>query len=364
MSIQPTEVYSTLEIARAAGVPVERVIAAVGGSSAFLPHAEAVRLGRALSRPTAGADAPWDVQQSAHSGVGQTTRTDESLLFSRVFERALPVRQGVPLALSSAVHAALLAGAVLLTSVSLSPAAAVVSVETPSEPARLVYLNIPGPGGGGGGGGTRQSMPPPKALREGRRPISSPVPIRRPPPRVEPVAAPPEPPTPPLNSEPLPVLVAPIVTAPADDRDRIGIFEQTRAEQESRGPGEGGGAGSGRGSGLGSGDGTGLGAGSGGGTGGGPYRPGSGVEPPRLLREVKADYTDEARRRGLEGEVVLEIVVRRDGTVGDVKFLRRLGGGLDERAVEAVRQWRFAAATRKGVPVDVIVEAGVEFRLR
>lgn len=98
--------------------------------------------------------------------------------------------------------------------------------------------------------------------------------------------------------------------------------------------------------------------------GGGPYRPGSGVTPPRLLREVRADYTDEARRANLTGEVLLEIVVRRDGRVGEVRVLRRLGAGLDEQAVRAVRQWRFEPARLKGEPVDVIVEVSVEFTLR
>jgi protein TonB len=98
--------------------------------------------------------------------------------------------------------------------------------------------------------------------------------------------------------------------------------------------------------------------------GGGPYRPGSGVEPPRLLKEVRADYTDEARRANVTGEVVLEIVVRRDGSVGDVKIMQRLGAGLDQKAVQAVRQWRFSPARMKGVPVDVIVEVSVEFKLR
>ena len=79
---------------------------------------------------------------------------------------------------------------------------------------------------------------------------------------------------------------------------------------------------------------------------------------------MKADYTEEARQRSISGEVVMEIVVRRDGSVGDVRILRGLGGGLNDRAVQAVRQWRFAPATRLGSPVDVIVEVGVEFRLR
>jgi TonB family protein len=79
---------------------------------------------------------------------------------------------------------------------------------------------------------------------------------------------------------------------------------------------------------------------------------------------VKPDYTEEARRRGLSGEVVLEIVVRSDGRVGAVKVLQGLGSGLDERAVNAVRQWKFTPARRQGTPVDVMVEVAVEFRLR
>ena len=133
---------------------------------------------------------------------------------------------------------------------------------------------------------------------------------------------------------------------------------------ESRGPGTGGGAGSCEGTGLGEGQGSGIGDGSGGGTGGGVYRPGSGIDPPSLLREVKPDYTEEARRRGVSGEVVMEIVVRRDGSVGDVRVLQGLGYGLDGRAVAAVRQWRFAPARLRGTPVDVAVEVAMEFKLR
>ena len=55
---------------------------------------------------------------------------------------------------------------------------------------------------------------------------------------------------------------------------------------------------------------------------------------------------------------------RRDGSVGDVRVLQGLGYGLEERAISAVRQWRFAAGQRKGVPVDVLVEVAVEFTLR
>jgi TonB family protein len=161
----------------------------------------------------------------------------------------------------------------------------------------------------------------------------------------------------------MPQVVAPVVASAADPRDRAGVLESA-SDADSQGSGSGGGAGTGQGTGIGEGDGSGIGPGSGGGTGGGPYRPGSGITPPGLLREVKPEYTDDARRRSVEGDVVLEIVVRRDGSVGSVKVLQGLGAGLDQRAVDAVRQWRFSPARRYGTPVDVVVEVAVEFKLR
>jgi TonB family protein len=167
-----------------------------------------------------------------------------------------------------------------------------------------------------------------------------------------------------VEPEPLPPVEAPVVTAPADTQDRAGVLEETPPRADSRGEGTGGGVGSGDGSGIGEGEGSGLGDGSGGGTGGGPYRPGSGISPPSLLREVKPDYTEEARTRGVEGDVVMEIVVRRDGSVGEVRLLQRLGHGLDGRAIDAVREWRFSPGKRHGVPVDVLVEVAMEFKIR
>jgi protein TonB len=79
---------------------------------------------------------------------------------------------------------------------------------------------------------------------------------------------------------------------------------------------------------------------------------------------VKADYTEDARRRSIEGDVILEIIVKRDGSVGNVKVLHGLETGLNDRAVQAVRQWQFDPARRSGSPVDVVVEVAVEFRLR
>ena len=78
----------------------------------------------------------------------------------------------------------------------------------------------------------------------------------------------------------------------------------------------------------------------------------------------KPVYTDEGRRRAIEGDVVMEIVVRRDGSVGDVRLTRTLGAGLDQRAIAAVKQWRFSPARRQGTPVDILVEVAVGFALR
>jgi TonB family protein len=186
--------------------------------------------------------------------------------------------------------------------------------------------------------------------------LSSPLPVRQPPPE-------PAPPTP-IEPDPLPPVVAPVIPAPADSQQRVGVVEPAPPLPDSHGPGDAGGTGAGQGTGIGDGHGNGIGEGEGGGTGGGIYRPGSGIDPPSLVREVKPDYTEEARQRGVEGDVVMEIVVRRDGSVGDVRVMQGLGYGLDQRAVEAVRQWKFSPARRHGAAVDVMVEVAMEFKIR
>ena len=360
----PPDVYTARDIAEAAGVSESRVlellargeirsVAAqlpIGGQadvSDFVAHEEAVRAVRALKAGTA-------VGLAGELGLGRE-------LFA---QRVRAQRSNtVPLVVSTSLHG--LAIATILFVASLGLAVADERTEPlKDEPIRMVFLVARGPGGGGGGGGLMMKTPPPKAMRKGPERISSPLPARKLPPPMRPEPKPPEPPPPPLEAKSLPPVMAPIATKPADAENREGVLAKAPETPPSQGPGAGGGAGTGRGTGLGEGDGSGVGDGSGGGTGGGPYRPGSGVEPPRLLREVKADYTDDARRANIEGEVELEIVVRRDGTVGDVKVLRGLRGGLSERATQAVRQWRFAPGRMKGVPVDVVVQVGVEFKLR
>jgi TonB family protein len=94
-------------------------------------------------------------------------------------------------------------------------------------------------------------------------------------------------------------------------------------------------------------------------------RPGNGVTIPRVIREIKPQYTAEAMRAKIQGIVLLECVVKTDGTVGDVIVLRSLDTtyGLDQEAIKAAKQWVFAPGTRSGEPVPVIVTIELTFTL-
>jgi TonB family protein len=132
----------------------------------------------------------------------------------------------------------------------------------------------------------------------------------------------------------------------------------------SQGPGFGGGVGEGIGTGIGSGTGPGIGPGSGGGFGGGVYRLGGGVVPPTLLKQVIPKYTDGALERRIQGTVVLEVVVTRDGIPSDIRVVRSLDpAGLDGQAVQAVRDWRFNPGRFGATPVDVLVTIVLDFRI-
>lgn len=131
----------------------------------------------------------------------------------------------------------------------------------------------------------------------------------------------------------------------------------------SNGPGSGGGIGSGSGGGIGSGRGAGVGPGTGGGMGGGAYRIGGGVSAPALLTKIDPDYSEEARKAKFQGVVVLQIVVDETGKARDIKVIRPLGLGLDEKAIEAVQKWRFRPGMLNGKPVPVHATIEVNFRL-
>ena len=131
----------------------------------------------------------------------------------------------------------------------------------------------------------------------------------------------------------------------------------------SNGTGYGGGIGSGSGGGVGSGEGPGYGPGHGGGTGGGAFRVGGGVSAPKVIYQPDPEYSEEARKAKFSGTCVLWLVVGPDGKPRDIRVSRTLGLGLDEKAIEAVKSWRFEPAMKDGKPVSVMINVEVSFRL-
>jgi TonB family protein len=138
------------------------------------------------------------------------------------------------------------------------------------------------------------------------------------------------------------------------------------ASMISTGSGSGGGGGAGKGTGIGPGEGNGLGPGEGGGTGGGVYRIGNGVESPQPLVTVRPEYTADAMRAKVQGVALVQCVVMPDGTVGEAHIVKSLDSvfGLDQKAVEAARKWRFVPGKRFGQPVAVYVQIELTFTLR
>lgn len=131
----------------------------------------------------------------------------------------------------------------------------------------------------------------------------------------------------------------------------------------SNGTGSGGGIGSGSGGGVGVGHGPGVGTGSGGGIGGGVFKVGGGISAPQAISTPDPEYTEEARNAKTQGTCILWMIVDDQGHPRDIRVVRGLGFGLDAKAIEAVKQWRFQPAVKDGHPVNVQISVEVGFKL-
>jgi len=206
--------------------------------------------------------------------------------------------------------------------------------------------------GGGGGGGDHDKL----QASKGRLPKLSMQQIT--PPMV--VVRNPDPK---LTAEPT-VVVPPQIKLAMNSMPNLGNpMAALPSGPPSNGTGSGGGIGSGSGGGVGSGEGPGFGPGRGGGTGGGVFRVGGGVSAPRAIYAPDPEYSEEARKAKYQGTCVLWLVVGPDGHPRDIRVARSLGLGLDEKAVEAVKQWKFDPAMKDGKPVAVQINVEVDFRL-
>jgi periplasmic protein TonB len=216
-------------------------------------------------------------------------------------------------------------------------------------PADVPDVNIK-PLKGGGGGGDRSPLPASKG--------------KLPPPKLRQFV----PPTAVINNTAPKLAMDPSILAPPDANlpqinlpnygDPLG-----KLGPPSNGTGSGGGIGSGHGGGVGSGNGGGVGPGSGGGFGDGVYRAGNGVSQPKLISKVEPEYSEEARKAKFQGVVVLQIVVDAKGNAVNPRVMKSLGLGLDEKAMEAVKQWKFTPGYKDGKPVPVAATVEVNFRL-
>ena len=339
----------------------------VGFSPSYTPSRRALerrerRTAGAVTAPARPGKAPArraGVAGDAQASVLSILPDELAAVDVRLFTGASRERIARSFVGSLASHAVGIAVVALL--LSLAPARVYEVVEANRENYGIVWIPEEGPGGGGGGGGNESLELPSQLLVEGTDPVEISLPVEEPPEVDQPE---PEPEERILDTQ---QIALPAMAMAAALETRSGILDGLTASLDlSRGSGVGAGSGTGQGTGIGSGDGAGLGPGQGGGVGGGAYRPGNGVSPPRLLREVKPQYTAEAMRAKIQGTVWLEVVVQPDGTVGDVRITKSLDPvfGLDQQAMDAARQWRFAPGMRFGEPVPVLVGLELYFNLR
>ena len=220
-------------------------------------------------------------------------------------------------------------------------------------PADLMMLPEEEDTSGGGGGGGKETLTAPSL---GAPPKASDKQL------VPPSAEPPKNLNPILVAEPT-VVVPQLANLLNVSLPNLGDSLALPAPPSS-GPGVGGGIGIGQGRGVGEGDGPGLGPGSGGGIGGGVFKVGGGITPPSILTKQDPIYSEEARKAQYQGTVVLEAIVRKDGSVEIIRVVRSLGFGLDENAIKALKEWTFRPGMRNGVPVDVALNIEINFNLR
>lgn len=143
----------------------------------------------------------------------------------------------------------------------------------------------------------------------------------------------------------------------------FGMSQSPQIALASQGTGSGSGFGQGLGGGIGAGHSSGVGPGSGSGYGGGLMSVGGGVSAPQVIHSVEPEFTEDARRANYQGNVSIRLIVDSQGNPQDVRLASHLGMGLEEKAIEAVRQYKFKPAMYQGHPVSVQIVIDVDFHL-
>ncbi len=331
--------------------PELRELMQVAGELALLPNpAYRGELRADLERRTAR---PAPAHSSSSAEAGRLNRAQREIVIPPTFASGsltFPM-SGSRLALSFGLH--VMALALLATSgwwvVENRQVVQMKVAELVPVTDDYVLPVAPGKIGGGGGGGdhdkleasqgtaprfTAQQLTPPLAVVRNQNPA--------------------------LPAEPT-LVGPPDIVLPQSDK--LGDPMANILNPPSNGTGSGGGIGSGEGGGIGSGRGPGIGEGYGGGIGGGVFRVGGGVSAPRPIYDPDPEYSEEARKAKFQGTVMLSVIIGPDGKPRDLRVLRSVGMGLDQKALDAVAKWRFAPGTKDNHPVSVLVSIEVAFRL-
>jgi TonB family protein len=253
--------------------------------------------------------------------------------------------------ISAVVHVVMIAvilwAFVTVKKATVTPVVQVTKIDLPQYMPIVQHVTATG---GGGGGGSHDIVQAPKGRlpKIEQQPIAAPMVIENNHPKL--AAAP-------------SIVMPKDIQLPNNNLPSLGDPRTSVAGPASNGIGSAGGMGIGSGGGIGSGKRSGYGPGEGGGYGGGLYHVGGGVAAPQLVSAPDPEFSDEARRTNFEGVCVVSLIVDAQGNPQRVQVLRPLGKGLDEKAVAAVRQYRFKPATLQGKPVAVELNIEVNFRL-
>jgi len=328
-----------------------------------MSNQETARPRRILSGKRFSSDSDQDTQNAGASilssgdGLGGGSYSHDSMVATADYQ---PMFASYPLvykrdksssAVSFTIHAAMIALILALAmKARMNVMAAPVETVTPIDfeisvpPIRLpVAIAM----GGGGGGGAHEVV---EAIK-GHPPTMSANPILSP--QV-------------LRLEHPSLAAEPTETVKMQDSStltNLGMAESPQIMQASAGRGGGSGFGQGQGGGIGSGRGIGSGPGSGGGYGGGVMSVGGGVAAPLVIHSVQPEFTDDARRANYQGSVSIKLIVDSQGNPQDVRLASHLGMGLEAKAIEAVKQYRFRPAMYQGHAVAMQIVIDVDFHL-
>ena len=318
----------------------------LGGTPSSRSSGRTMQDAGASTWPSMGSHQPEEYSSNKRAPMGGTSRpmfAADSLVFKR---------DPTSSAISFVVHAVAITLVLTLalkarTSFTPQPTTIVTQVDFKLT-APPVILPVPKPMGGGGGGGAHDVVEAskghlPKVVAKMEITPAQIIRIDRPKLGIEP-------------SE--------LVKIPDNNNlPNFGVAQSPQIALASQGRGSGSGFGQGSSGGIGSGRGGGVGPGSGGGYGGGLMSVGGGVSAPQVLHSVEPEFTDDARRANYQGSVSIKLIVDSQGNPQDVRLASHLGMGLEEKAIEAVRQYRFRPAMYQGHAVSVQIVVDVDFHL-